>query len=216
MVKNMNEVLTQIILAAREKKGWGNILFIVFLALFWAIGGILKATRAKKAEEKAGGEELSQKPEGKPAEAIKGLPKGPFQKIRLALEAELQKQRQLQAKQPQRKLARPQPAAQKVAAKTERAAQIPAFEAVEKAKLEPLTRQVGPKLQEIPDFTGKTVKKLEDKRIDAPSEIPQAKHLAEILLDYSDPNDLKRAILHYEILGKPLSLRGPHGQVIGL
>ncbi|GAF93489.1 unnamed protein product [marine sediment metagenome] len=151
---------------------------------------------------------MSQKPEGKPAEGIKGLPKGPFQKIRLALEAELQKQRQLQAQQPQRKLARPQPAAQKVAAKTERAAEIPT--------LEPSTRQVGPKLQELPEFTTKAIKEVVAKRFTAPAEIPQAKHLAEILLDYSDPDDLKRAILHYEILGKPLSLRGPQGQVIGL
>ena len=213
----MNELLAQIILAAREKKGWGNILFIVFLALLWAIGGILKATRAKKAEEQeAGGEELSQKPEGKPAEGIKGLPKGPFQKIRLALEAELQNQRQLQAQQPQRKLARPQPAAQKVAAKTERAAQIPTLEPMEKAKLARPIPQVQPEFQELPDFTSKTVQKLKDKRIDVPAEIPQAKHLAEIVLDYSDPDELKRAILHYEILGRPLSLRGPSGQFIGL
>jgi hypothetical protein len=215
VVKNMNEVLAQIILAAREKKGWGNILFIVFIALFWAIGGILKATRAKKAEEQeAGVEELSQKPEGKPAEGIKGLPKGPFQKIRLALEAELQNQRQLQAKQAQRKLARPQPAAQKVTAKTESAAQIPALQPVEKAKLGPLTRQVGPKLQELPEFTTKAIKEVGAKRVSAPAEIPQVKHLAEILLDYSDPNELKRAILHYEILGKPLSLRGPSGHIM--
>ena len=212
----MNEILAQIILAAREKKGWGNILFIVFLALFWAIGGILKATRAKKAEEKAGGEELSQKPGGKPAEGIKGLPKGPFQKIRRALEAELQNQRQLQAQQPQRKLARPQPAAQKVAAKTERAAQIPTLEPMEKAKSARPIPQIQPEFQELPEFTGKTVKNLKDMRIDAPSEIPQVKHLAEILLDYSDPDELKRAILHYEILGRPLSLRGPAGQIIGL
>ena len=204
----MNEVLAQIILAARKKGGWGNILFVVFLALFWAVGGIIKATRAKKDEEKAGGEELSQKPGGKPAEGIKDLPKGPFQKIRLALEAELQKQRQLQAQQPQRKLARPQPAAQKVAAKTERAAEIPT--------LEPSTRQVGPKLQKLPEFTTKAIKKVGAKRVSAPAEIPQAKHLAEILLDYSDPNDLKRAILHYEILGKPLSLRESSGGIIGL
>ena len=212
----MIEVLAQIILAARERKGWGNILFIVFLAIIWAIGGILKATRAKKAEEKTGGEELSQKPEGKPAEGIKGLPKGPFQKIRLALEAELQNQRQLQAKQPQRKLARPQPTAQKVAAKTESVTQIPALEPMEKAKLGPHTRQVGPKLQELPEFTTKAIKEMGAKRVSAPAEIPQAKHLAEILLDYSDPDELKRAILHYEILGRPVSLRGPSEHIIGL
>ncbi len=212
----MNEVLAQIILAAQKKKGWGNILFIVFLAIFWAIGGILKV-RAKKAEDKKTGEEqLSGKPGVKPAEVTEVLPKGPFQKIRLAVETELQRQRQLQTQQAQRKLARPQPVAQKVAAKTERAIKIPALEPLEESKLVPLTPQVGPDFQELPEFTGKAVKELEDKRIVTPAEIPQAKYLSEILLDYADPDELKRAILHYEILGRPLSLRGPSGQIIGL
>ncbi len=212
----MNEILAQIIVAARKKEGWGNILFIVFLALLWAIGGILKATRAKKAEDQKTGEKLRGKPEGKPAEGITGLPKGPFQKIRLALEAELQKQQKVQAQQAQRKITRPQPAAQKVAPKTERFAQIPTLEPVKESKLVQPTAKVETGLQELPDYTGETVKKLKDKRIVAPSEIPQVKHLAEILSAYSDPDELKRAILHYEILGKPLSLRGPSGQIIGL
>ncbi len=157
---------------------------------------------------------MSGKPGAKPPEVT--TKEGPFQKIRSAIEAEVQKQRQLQEQQAQRKLVRPQPAAQKVAAKTEPAARIPALEPVEEAKLTRPTAQVQTKFQEMPDFTSKTVQKLKDKRIDAPSEIPQAKHLAEILLDYSDPNELKRAILHYEILGKPLSLRDPSQHIIGL
>lgn len=32
---------------------------------------------------------------------------------------------------------------------------------------------------------------------------------AHVVVDYSDPDALRRAILHYEILGKPLSLRDP-------
>jgi len=33
------------------------------------------------------------------------------------------------------------------------------------------------------------------------------------LIDYSDPDALKKAILHYEILGKPLALRDPPGDL---
>jgi hypothetical protein len=50
----------------------------------------------------------------------------------------------------------------------------------------------------------------------APAEIPRAKYLSEILSDYDDPEKLRRAILHYEILGKPLSLREPGEHIIGL
>ncbi len=217
----MNEFLTEIILAARRKgtENWMKILFPVLLALFWVISGILKA-RAKKAEdEKAGGKQLGVKPGGKPAESITKV--GPFQKIRLAIEAEVQKQRQFQAQQrqaqlAQRKIMRPQPAAKEVAAETERATRIPTLERVKESKWEPPTPQVEPMIQKLPEFTVKTVRKLKDMRIEAPVETPQAKQLSEILLDYSDPDELKRAILHYEILGRPLALRDPSGRIIGL
>jgi hypothetical protein len=49
-----------------------------------------------------------------------------------------------------------------------------------------------------------------------PAEMAEAEHLPEILSDYAEPDELRRAILHYEILGRPLSLRDPSGQIIGL
>jgi hypothetical protein len=100
------------------------------------------------------------------------------------------------------------PAARKVATVKERAAQIPV--------LEPSTSEVEPKLQKLPEFTTKAIREVGAKRVRAPAEIPQSKHLSEILSDYSDPEELRRAILHYEILGRPLSLRGPEGHIIGL
>jgi len=36
------------------------------------------------------------------------------------------------------------------------------------------------------------------------------------LLGFDDPDSLRKAILHYEILGKPLSLRGPSEHTAGL
>lgn len=35
-------------------------------------------------------------------------------------------------------------------------------------------------------------------------------------LDISDPEEIRKAILHYEIIGKPMSLRGSDEQIIGL
>ncbi len=213
----MNEILEQIILVARrsrDTKGWGNILFIVFLAIFWAGSAIFKLKAKKNEEGKAGENLLSGKPEVKPAAGT--TKEGPFQKIRRAIEAEVQKQRELQTQQAQRKVVRPQPAARQVVPKADSAARISASKPAVEARLTRPTSQVGPEIQELPEFTVKAFKKLKDKHISTPSEIPQAKHLAEILSDYSDPDELKRAILHYEILGRPLALRGSTGSIIGL
>ena len=217
----MDEIFSQIILLARRSRGtkdWGNILFIVFLAIFWAIGGILKAK--KNAQEKKAGEQgLGPKPGVKPAESTKAKPKGPFQQIRAAIEAELQKQRELQqqaAQQARSKVVRPKPAVRKVAIKPERTARIPAVERVTKTGLPSPTAEVEPKIEILPELTNKTIKKFSDKQKAVAGQLPRSKYLSEILSDYSDADDLKRAILHYEILGRPLSLRDPSGRIIGL
>ncbi len=216
----MNEILSQIILLARRSRGtkdWGNMLFIVFLAIFWAIAGILKAKKNAQGK-KAGEQGLGPKPGVKPAESTKAKPKGPFQQIRAAIEAELQKQRELQqqAQQARRKVVRPKPAVRKVSPQTERSAKIPAFGPVKETELQRPAAQVESKIEKLPEFTSKTVKAMGDKRTAAAARGPQARYLSEIMLDYSDPDDLKRAILHYEILGRPLSLRDPSGRIIGL
>jgi len=212
----MNEVLAQIILASRKgnNENWMKILFPVFLAIFWAISAIAKKKAKKSEEEKTGVKQLSGKPGGKPAAGT--TKEGPFQKIRRAIEAEVQKQRELQTQQAQRKVVRPQPAARQVVPEAGSAARISASKPAVEARLARPTPQFEFEIQELPEFTDKAVKELKDQRIGTPSEIPQAKHLAEILSDYSDPDELKRAILHYEILGRPLALRGSSGSVIGL
>lgn len=69
-------------------------------------------------------------------------------------------------------------------------------------------------LGEMPDFSGKA-QGLRREDMSGHGEELAARHLPELLLDYSDPEALRRAILHYEILGPPLSLRPPSGSVIG-
>ena len=41
----------------------------------------------------------------------------------------------------------------------------------------------------------------------ATAEMPPTQQLSDLLADYSDPEKLRKAILHYEILGPPVSLR---------
>jgi sulfite reductase alpha subunit-like flavoprotein len=222
----MNEILEQIV--ARSKgPDWGNILFIVFLAIFWVIGGILKAKKSAQ-EKRTGGQSLGQKPGIKPGIGKKEAPKGPFQQIRAAVVAELEKQRELQkqAQQAKRKMVRPKPAArriaarpamQRVATKPGRATGIPTLEeSMEETRLPSAIAKVEPKLEKLPEYTGKTVKSVGTKGTGAAAKVPQRRQLSEILTDYSDPDELRRAILHYEILGKPISLRDPTGHIIGL
>ncbi|MDH4239880.1 MAG: hypothetical protein OEW48_09975 [Phycisphaerae bacterium] len=215
----MNEILAQIMFLARRSRGtkdWGNILFIVFLAIFWAGSAILKLKAKKVEDEKTGVKQLRSKPGGKPAAGTTKV--GPFQQIRRAIEAEVQKQRELQqqAQQARRKMVRPQPAVRKVSPQPERTARIPALEPVKETGLPILTAQVEPKIEILPELTDKTITKVSDKRRSVAGQLPRSRYLSGILSDYSDADELKRAILHYEILGRPLSLRDPSGHIIGL
>jgi len=201
-----------------------NILFIVGLAIFWIIGGILKARANKKQE---GEEQLPRKPGLAPSDRAgvakpKTFQKTPYEQVqRPTARTPYIKEPQSQIQPPRRKIARPQPAVQQFAIKIkeEQAMPLETIELLEEPKLPPPTPQVKPKFEELeklPEFTSKTVKELGDMRVGISAETARTKYLAEILLDYSDPDDLKRAILHYEILGRPLSLRDPSAHIIGL
>jgi len=171
----MNELFAQTILAARNEdiEGWMNILIVVVLAVFWAIGGILKA-RSKKPEQEE--EQLTDKPTRRQT----AIP---------------------QVEQLRRRVRRPQPVVQATIPKKP----IPVLtsEAIEEPKLPKLKPQVQPAVEEIPQLISK------------PVERPELRPDIESLLDYADPDELRRAILHYEILCKPLSLRGPGEHVSG-
>lgn len=221
----MNELLAQIILAARNRDGksWTNILFIVGLAIFWIIGGILKA-RANKTKQE-GEEQLPRKPGFKPSESAgvgkpRAVKKTAFEQVqRLAGRTPYRREPEPQIQPPRRKIARPEPVVQMFGAEKARAAPLETIELLEEPELPQPAPQVQselPGLQELPEFTSKTVKELGDKRAAILAETPGARYLAEVLLDYADPEDLRRAILHYEILGRPLSLRGPSDHIIGL
>ena len=196
----MNYSLAQLILVARgnDTEGWMNILILVIIAAVYGLGAIIK-TKRKKVEEQVE-EELSRKPARKPATGGRGVLEQFFNELRgLAEPAQGRESRPIG--QPARqKIARPQPAVRKYAAEAKQAGRA---------------QQVQPDFEELPESTSKTVKGLAGKRKGI-AEVPDSKYLSEVLADFTDPEDLRMAILHYEILGRPLSLRDPSGQIIGL
>jgi hypothetical protein len=187
----MNYWLAQLILAARKSSddnGWVQILVFVVLAIFWALGSILKAKANKGAARK----------KQTPGKAVREPPESTIeirllkQLFGLSEEAESGSQSQPQVTKPQiakpqvrptvRKVTRPQPAVRKAPIK------VP---------------KIAPKIEKVTELAVA----MPQVEAAAPAEIPQVKYLSEILSDYEDAEKLRRAILHYEILGKPISLR---------
>jgi len=176
-----------------------RILVFVILAVFYAVGSIVKAKANKTALKE---EQISRKPAGKPPESSRDLQRPtPRSQPRPQVAKP-------QVQPPHRKVARPQPLASKLPTKAEEAVKISTFEPLEASKVAAMEPQVQPKLEELPELTP-AASLLRSKTTGAG--IPQTKYLSEILSDYDDPERLRRAILHYEILGKPLSLRDSQG-----
>lgn len=226
----MNSILMQVILAAQSRNdrdgGWMQILIFVILAIFYAVGSIVKAKANKTA--KKGEKQIPRKPARKPPEGARELFKQPQRPARPAPRSQprLQVARPQVAKPqvqpPRRKVTRPatarsavtspQPVGRKLTTKAEEAIELPTLEPLEVSKVAAAPK-LEPKLEELPEFTTEAIKKLKAKRAAMPAETP--KYLSEILSDYDDPEKLRRAILHYEILGKPLSLRELSEHIIG-
>jgi hypothetical protein len=88
----------------------------------------------------------------------------------------------------------------------------PAVVGTETAQVQPAPISTGKQIIELAARTGS---EMETIGVPIPSEIPVPAYLAEILSDYADPEKIRKVILHYEILGKPLSLRESPENIIG-
>jgi len=188
-----------------------QVLVIVAMAIIYGISTIVKS-RANKAEE----EKQKQQQQKRAA--------GPGKRVR---------PEQVQPADVKVKRVGPEfvPAVKKVTVKTEK----PAIEAeqkfvkkpelaVPKERIEPkpgkmpvFTSETFEKLEEIagetflkmPEFTGRAVKQLEKKYAVVPKQKARLEKVEKPLIDFTERNILRSAILHYEILGKPLALREP-------
>ena len=183
----MGYYLAQIVLAARgdNAEGWMNTLVIVLLAAFWAIGGILKA-RARKAEK---AEAEDEEP---------GVVKGPLRPTaRRATAKPVYGNRGVA-------IWRPQPQRIRAGAKT-------LAEEVEPRQAKPSV--AGRKAREPKTAVAKMAGVVRPPKVVPAAGAVRAVEkpmLEQLLLSAAEePDELRKAILHYEILGKPLSLREP-------
>ncbi len=189
--KNMKIFLAQVVFVARNDdfEGWMQILVVVIMVVVYGLSGILKAAKSKKFEGK------------------KDQPAPPEQPVP-TVAIEPQSEPQLVVQTPQLKELK------------EKIQGVPDI----KPELEKLSEFISPSRLGLAETDEKvnrfdpstalragklTIKGLEDQRPRAavPMEISEVAYLGKPLIDVSDPQALRRAILHYEILGKPLSLR---------
>jgi hypothetical protein len=202
----MNALLAQLIISARNNdiEGWMNILIVVIIAIFWAIGGIIKA-KSQKAHT-----EQEEQPTGKPVHkwphSAKELKKRSIfetPRTRTVGSGPIRQYRR-QVEKLRRKINHPRPTASGIVDdKTAMPITLAqAFKEPKYSKVKPDIQPINEEHKEK-EFEGELIKDFslssagKDKL-----EIP-----FESLLDYTNPDELRRAILHYEILGKPLSLR---------
>jgi hypothetical protein len=215
----MNALLSQIILARRSPgaEDWTNILFVVVLAVFWIVASIIKA-KAKKPDDQQ--QQTPPKPAHRPPARSSAAREQSLRQPQRTVGPAQPRQHRPGVQQARTKLADLKAAARKFAAEAEQAFRVETAQAKpppKRALPRPQPKpHVQPDIQQLPEYTSKVVKGLAGKRVATAAEMPQVQHLSELLSDYASPDDLRRAILHYEILGKPLSLRNPSEQAIGL
>jgi len=204
----MHYFLGQLLVGARNRgaEGWTQILVFVVLAVVYALGSILKARSNKVEQEKLQG----RKPPPIPPERGRELQKQPLRQAGRPIERAERREYQPQVQPAPRKVMRPKPAAEKqrIVRQPLKAPEVPEF-SFESPQLE-----TG--IEELPDYTSKTVKRLGAERLGLAAKAPKVEDVSEPVLDYADMDALRRAILHYEILGRPLSLRDPSERIIGM
>ena len=214
----MDGLLLQIILARRndELEGWMQILVYIVFAILFLVSGIIKA-KANKSQTSDKGN-LARKPPRKPTVHSREAREQMLKRLeRPSDSSQGQRQQPRPATQkPRLKFADLQAAVRKFAVEAEQAFQATTKEPT--PELKPALKEPTIKAEtvELTEPIVKTVKGLQDKQVPKPAQTPESEYLSELLTDYADPDELRRAILHYEILGKPLSLRGSSEGSIGL
>lgn len=174
-----------------EDGGWMQLLVFVVVAVLYALGGVIKAKKRKggvEKEDESGGEPAPPEPQREPLRAI-GRPKqaqGSPVRRKSVLEAFVEE--------------------------ITRAAQ-PEFQAPRRQQPPPVARtpRIETQIMEMPKTpTPEALAAIKPKppAVEAKQQA-QADDLALIAPALGGPDDVTRAILHYEILGKPVSLRDP-------
>jgi hypothetical protein len=212
----MNTLLVQIILAGQSDDvgGWMQILVFIVLAVFWLIGGIIKAKANKSGAQDV---QSPRKPARRPPVHSRQAREQMLRKLQrpTGFEQGQRQQPRPAARKSRMKFADLQAAVRKFAVEAEQAFQAGTREPVPEHK--PVLKE--PQIMAVPAASiapiGETIEELHEKQASEAATTFDSEYLSELLMDYSDTEELRRAILHYEILGRPLSLRDPSESGIG-
>jgi hypothetical protein len=205
----MSDLLAQIVLAQRdvEEDGWTNILVVIVMIVFWTITAVVKAMKTKSEQQERPSRVPNRKP---PVRGRAGSEQRPGQ-ARPHPAAPAQRREHRPATQTKRTtLADLREAARKFAAEAEQAFQPPTKRPIPTPPPEPQEPPAEPEISSDAVVEGEpVVPPIEGlaKKQAAAVKVPPSPFLSDLLSDYADRDKLRRAILHYEILGPPLSLR---------
>jgi len=175
-----------VLLGQGDGEGWMQILVFVVLAVIWAIGGIMKARAEKANQQKQQPQQpVRQRPRGRPG----------FDKLFQTEQPE---------PKPRRPLVKPQPVVDSILSLKAKTA-APRVDVKKKVPVQAV-QAIEKKTQPLPDlrFT------MEDAFAESQASLatlPQAE------LRLSEPEQLRAAIIHYEIFGKCIAQRQPTDQI---
>ncbi len=235
----------QMVLAARngDFEGWMQILIVVIMVVVYALSGIIKAAKSRKLEDKKEQEQQGGPFDGstelttgqaRPASPAAAQPQQP-ETVRAKKEPQVHPVGKITS--------RGQAIEETISNGVKPQLAIPKQQTELKPGIERLPEFIsetvqGLEYQATAGYQARRRPTLEaaptskGARVAVPAEIAEAtgstrstssgqagspyNYFGEPLLDVSDPEAIRRAILHYEIFGKPMSLRGPGEQIIGL
>jgi len=214
--------------------GWVNVLFIVVVAVLYAVGALIKGAGAKA--QKREGQNQPRQPQRETWQQKLARKAREMQQAAEARTREVaERMRRLDEKVGKQQAERlgaatgpvPPPQGQSTVHPARGAESISAYEpgAPESTAGRRGTRQHQPagepkRATEAPGIEP-TIEGIRDRGLQPARPLTSARREptsvpALSIIDYEDPDALKKAILHYEILGKPLALRDPFKQGAGL
>lgn len=168
---------------------WVNILIIVVMAVFWVIGGLAKSLSQNKRQKQGG-----QPPSKRPSSPVRAQRRETWLQ-QVARKAEELQKAAAQRMQEMERQAQGQP----------RSRPKPAQMPVRSARVQATPPRPVRSSQESVQGSA-----AEAARLYTPEPAPkQLEYEPSLGVDLSDPQALRKAILHYEILGKPLAMRYP-------
>ena len=206
--------LSGLLAQSNDAGEWMELLLVVVVAAFWAIGGIVKAASAGRRDRQRKGKE-SQKAGTAKENLLQQLARK-AEEFQRAVEGQ-GGQRPRRTVQREQQARRAKPAEGQVTVRTGRGGEsVLVYEPQAETRSQPARMAAGPARgrpprKAKPDATP-SVEPPRPRPAKALPTQPVAREVSGVtspLVDYSDADALKKAFIHYEVLAKPLAFRDP-------